>query len=161
MTNSLTPSGEIILAELNINPNSLVAHVPASKLDDYIAVVNWLKKYKPKSDATNLQKVRGYLEAFHHLCEVEAWEEAFKILSTHLNTPTNEELHNQLNTWGYYREQTELYNRILGKLDPILNAVCLNGLGNLYQVLAEYDKAIECHQQYLAMFADCAANQRR
>jgi tetratricopeptide (TPR) repeat protein len=35
-----------------------------------------------------------------------------------------------------------------------LNAVFLNGLGNAYQALGEYDKAIEYHQQHLAIWQE-------
>ncbi len=150
-----TAPGKLVLAEIE---RSLAARDIAEifhwERAHYKAAMNWLKKYKPKPDATNLEKVRGYLEAFHHLCEVEDWEKASEILLIHLDTPTNEGLHAQLGTWGYYREQSEVYTRILGKLSPILNAVFLNGLGNLYQALAKYDKAIEFHQQHLAIWQE-------
>ncbi|WP_407894080.1 hypothetical protein [Scytonema sp. NUACC26] len=68
-----------------------------------------MKKYKPKPDSTNLEQVKGLLETFYHLCEIEAWEKASKILFTGLNTPTRQPLHNQLNTWGYYQEQISIY----------------------------------------------------
>jgi hypothetical protein len=80
MTNNLTPSGELVLEQLGINPHNLRADFPTREQRlQYRAVVQWLTDYKPKSDATNLGKVKGYLEAFHHLSEVEAWEKASKI----------------------------------------------------------------------------------
>lgn len=118
----LTPPGELILVELGIEPAS-VKSIKPSRRTHYIAVINWLTEYKPQPDASNLEKVRGYLEAFQHLCEVQAWEAAIKILFTRLNTPTYEELHEQLNTWGYYRVQADLYNRLLNKLSPSLDAI--------------------------------------
>jgi len=122
MINNLTPSGELVLEKLGINPHHLSTDFPTREQRlQYRAVVQWLTDYKPKSDATNLEKVRGYLEAFHHLCQVEDWERASKILFIRLNTPTNEELHAQLNTWGYYGEQIDLYSRIVGKLSPSLD----------------------------------------
>lgn len=123
MTNNLTPSGELVLEQLGINPNNTRADfLSREQRLQYTAVVQWLTIYKPKPDATNLEKVRGYLEAFHHLCAVEDWERASKVITIRLYTPTNEELHEQLNTWGYYRELLELYSRILGKLSPSWDA---------------------------------------
>lgn len=124
MKNNLTPSGELVLENLAINRHNLSADFPNREQRlQYRAVVQWLTDYKPKSDATNLEKVRGYLQAFHHLCTVEDWERASKILFIRLNTPTNEELHAQLNTWGYYSEQIDLYSQILGKISSSLDTI--------------------------------------
>ena len=71
----------------------------------------------------------------HHLCELKVWEEAGKIIMVCLNTPTNEELHNQLDTWGYHSEQIELYKKLLNQVNPSFDAILLNGLGNAYYVL--------------------------
>jgi hypothetical protein len=56
--------------------------------------------------------VWDYLEAFHHLCELEDWETASKILFIPLDTPTKDALVNQLGVWGYYREQIDLYKGV-------------------------------------------------
>jgi hypothetical protein len=37
------------------------------------AALYWLQDYKPEITAPNIEQVRGYLEAFHHLGEVSAW----------------------------------------------------------------------------------------
>jgi hypothetical protein len=124
MENNLTPSGDLVLEQLGINPHNLCADFPTREQRlQYRAVVQWLTDYKPKSDSTNLKKVLNYLEAFHHLCAVKDWERASKILFIRLNTPTNEELHAQLDTWGYYSEQIDLYSRIVGKLSPSLDTI--------------------------------------
>ena len=41
------------------------------QLAEYRAARNWLRRYRPRGDATNLEKVKGQLEAFAHLCNVE------------------------------------------------------------------------------------------
>jgi hypothetical protein len=66
-----------VLANLNVD-SSLAESTKIFlwELSNYSAVEWWLTEYKPKPDAPNLEKVRGYLEAFHHLCEVEDWEKA-------------------------------------------------------------------------------------
>ena len=147
----ITPPGEWMLANLGID---LAApefrEIPPCKRAQYRAVKNWLTKYKPKWDASNLEKVRGYLEAFHHFCEVEDWERASKIIEINLDTPNNTELHNPLITWGYYREVIDLYSRLLGNLDPASDAVCFLGLGKVYHYLGNYDQAISYYKESLS-----------
>lgn len=75
MENNLTPSGDLVLEQLGINPHNLSADFPTREQRlQYRAVVQWLTDYKPKSDATNLEKVRGYLEALHHTSQVKNWQ---------------------------------------------------------------------------------------
>ncbi|GAB4191229.1 MAG: hypothetical protein Fur006_34170 [Coleofasciculaceae cyanobacterium] len=62
----------------------------------YTAAQMWYRTYEPEPDASNLEQVQGYLEAFHHLCEVEDWEQASKILVIPLDTATKDALVNQL-----------------------------------------------------------------
>lgn len=123
MTNNLTPSGDWVLEQLGINRHTLRADFPTREQRlQYRAIVQWITDYKPKSD-TNLEKVKGYLEALNHLYHVEDWERASKILFIRLNTPTNQELHDQLDTWGYYSKQIYLYSRIVGKISPSLDTI--------------------------------------
>ena len=151
MQNNPLPSGELILEKLGINPHNLQAQFPTREQRlQYRAVVQWLTDYQPKWDASNLDKVRGYLEAFHHLCEVENWERASKIIEINLDIPNNTELHNLLITWGYYREVIDLYSRLLGKLDRASDAVCFLGLGKGYHYLEKYDQAISSYKESLS-----------
>lgn len=125
--------------------------------DHYIAAQMWRTAYQPESDASNLEQVRGYLEAFHHYCEVDDRESAAEIIFTRIDTPTNEQLHNQLGTWGYYREQVELYNQFLSLLDESdleWKAICFNGLGNFYCSQGDYALAIGFCQQSLAIASE-------
>lgn len=146
------PVGELLLTKLGINPSNLFVNFSGKKLDHYIAVVNWLKKYKPKSSTTNLEKVKGYIQAFYHLCEVEDWKGASQILFSHLNTSNNEELGEQLGTWGYYREKIQLYSKLLGKLSPQRHAICLNNLGTAYNALCDFTTARSFFQDSLSLF---------
>ncbi len=145
-----TQSGELLLTDLNNQISSPpLDNISPWQFAHYIAVENWLTEYKPKPNATNLEKVRGSLEAFHHLCEVEAWETASKILFLEPNLPNTKELHKQLGTWGYYREQVELYSRLLNKSNPELDCILLRGLGWGYCYLGKPNLAITYHQQLL------------
>ncbi len=76
----ITPSGESILAKLGIKPTELKSINPRWQRTQYRALINWLTKYQSQPNSSNLEKVKGYLEAFYHLCEVEAWEKAGKLL---------------------------------------------------------------------------------
>ena len=110
MENNLTPDGNLVLEKLGINPHNIATDFPnREQRCQYRAVVNWLTDYQPNSDATNLEKVKGYLEVFYHLCGVEDWERAKEILFVSLNTPTQQKLVHQMRTWAYYREQIQLY----------------------------------------------------
>jgi len=143
----ITPPGESLLAELGIDKATLKSIRPIWKRTHYRAVINWLLKYKPLPSPTKLEQVRGYLEAVYHLTEIEAWGQAYKIITTRLNTPTKEELHNQLNTWGCYQEQINLYKMVLSKVSPITDAICLNGLGDAYLGLGKLDQATHFYLQ--------------
>ncbi|MBD1832917.1 tetratricopeptide repeat protein [Cyanobacteria bacterium FACHB-472] len=139
----ILPSGESVLAELGIDSVAIKFIQPHWKRTHYRAVINWLTKYKPKPDTTNIEKVRGYLEAFHHLCEVEAWEEATAILVSDINGLISETLHIKLFIWGYYYQLAELSNRILGTLDLDLDIILLNDLGRIYHLLEDEKQAFE------------------
>lgn len=148
----ILPSGELVLSQIGLVPTSLKLRQISPQLRaQYRAVINWLTKYKPPQDVSNLKKVRGYLETCHHLFAVAAWKEAITVFSTRLNPPFARELHLQLSLWGYYREKIELYSQLLGKLDSSTDATSLNNLGGAYCSLGDYDKAIECHQKSLAI----------
>lgn len=70
-----TAPGELVLAKLGIDITALSsAEISHEKLAHYIAIKQWLKKYKPSPNASALEQVRGYLEVLHHLCELPTWE---------------------------------------------------------------------------------------
>ena len=145
----ILPSAESVLELLNLDPDSLMSIKPLSKRLQYQAVVIWLSDYKcPQKVNDNLEVVKGYLEAFYHLCEVGDWERAKQIYSIKV-PPVDEDLDIQLRMWGCYKECIQLYSRLLGKLDQYWDGICLNGLGNVYHSQGEYDKAMEYYQQRL------------
>jgi tetratricopeptide (TPR) repeat protein len=146
--NSFKEPGRALFANWSVN----LDEIPLEQLDHYIAVENYLMDdEEPPLDVSNLEKVRDYLKSFHHLCEVEDWQRARAVICCQLDTPTQEKLHHQLGTWGYYQERIDLYSRLLYKLNPYWDSICLNGLGDAYDSLGEYVRAIEYHQQDLAI----------
>lgn len=145
----IIPPSALVLAKIGIETSVVKSIKPCWKRTHYRAVINWLTKYKTQPYASNLEKIRAFLEAFHHLCEVEDWEKAGEVLGIPLNIPTNEELHLQLGKWGYYQQEIELYGRILGKLDVAWDCLCLNSLGNAYRSQGNYSASIAALQTYL------------
>jgi tetratricopeptide (TPR) repeat protein len=115
----------------------------------------WLTAYEPASNASNLEQVRGYLEAFDHYGEVKDWQAAQAIAWTSLNTPTQEYLCWQLGTWGYYQEQIPLYRKLLEISrktgDRKGEGTALGNLGIVYRNLGDYQQAINYYQQSLTI----------
>jgi tetratricopeptide (TPR) repeat protein len=64
----------------------------------------------------------------------------------HLPTPT---FHQQLGTLGFYREQIEIYQTLLGKISPEVDCFYLEDLGNAYTSICDYETAISCYQHLL------------
>jgi len=46
----------------------------------FIAVKNWLGKYRPAADVFGRSQVQRYREAYYHLREVGAWREAIRVM---------------------------------------------------------------------------------
>lgn len=109
----------------------------------------WLNFYQPALDAPNLETVRGYLEAFDHFYDMEAWIEAKKIPFLFLNQSNNIELHSQLFIWNYYQELFSLYNKLLNishKIsDRSLEGIASSNLGSIYISIGNYTEAIKYH----------------
>lgn len=114
---NLAPSGESILAELGINSATVKTMKRGIKRSSYRAVINWLTKYEPNPDASNLEKVKGLLETFYTFSSIEMWEKADMILRIHTLGST-EDLYKAIGTWGAYSEQVHLFKQLLDKLNP-------------------------------------------
>lgn len=139
-------SSQLLFEQLAINLDK----VSFEQLPNYTAVEYFLTvEDEPDSNVTNFEKVIRYLEAFHHLCEVEDWNRANQVITYGLDISNQQQLHSQLGIWGYYKEQINLYSRLVNKLNEPSNFVVLKGLGNAYQSLSEYDKAINYFDQGL------------
>ena len=140
---NITPPGEDVLAQLGIDPTTIKSIKPHWKRTHYRAISNWLTQYQPPSNASNLDKIKGYIEAFYHLCELEDWEKCWTIIYSRLNLINQEELHNQLGIWGYAQEQIKLYEKLIGKVNLEQEGICFTGLGNAHKDLGRYEQAID------------------
>ena len=130
---------------------------------NYRAVKNWLVKYQALVAATNLEKLKGLLESYYHLCELAEWEAATQLLLLRVNIVNRklqgalvEPFHLQLGRWGYYTVQRQLYERLLGQSTPETEVVCLNGLGMVCQSMGDPAGAVEWHSQHLDLARDLA-----
>jgi tetratricopeptide (TPR) repeat protein len=103
----------------------------------------WLREYQPEENTENLEKVRGYLEAFDHYCTAEDWVKAESLFKIRLKITQRQELHNQLSTWGYYDENIYICKRILNKLSSQIDIVCYKDLADNYHLLGKDNKAIK------------------
>ncbi|EKV01592.1 TPR repeat-containing protein [Leptolyngbya sp. PCC 7375] len=140
----LRRDGILLLRQHNLVRSSVYRLIKTDEVAwrraERIAAQMWLNQYVPEPDATILEKMRSYLEAFHHYCEVEDWKQAKTIL-------VDQELGTKLRMWGYIREILLLYERILGKIDASVDMVCEKIIGNAYWYLSDYPQAIEhCHK---------------
>ena len=112
MASSFQEAGQSLFNSWNIN----LDEVSFEQLDHYIAVKNYLMdEDEPSPNAENIEKVKGLLEAFYHLCDVEDRVKAEYIFKIRLEITQKQELHNQLLTWGYYDQHINLYNSLVAQ----------------------------------------------
>lgn len=124
----------------------------------------WLNAYEPAPNAPRLETVRGYLEAFDHFYEIEAWREAEKIIFLSPNKSNNLQLHSQLFIWNYSQELFSLSNKLLNishkTCNRRLEGRALSNFGNIYLYIGNYTEAIKYHLTSLIIaleFSDCEA----
>ena len=127
---------------------ALQANREAWQIAERQAANLWLTQYEPPVDAPNLEKVRGYLEAFEHFCAVEDWDAAstLYVSETQPNQPV---LHWQLMIWAYYQDLIRISAQLVNHISSQTKRLCLNQLGNCYSRLGNIDTAITYYQQAL------------
>ena len=134
---------------LLLNPQQVKAIQPRSRRSHYRAAINWMMLHQSSADASNLVKVQGFLEAFHHFCEVEDWGRARLIFQLESPPLLPDTLYRQLNVWGDYFSSIELCCQMLGKFDDEFDAIVLNAWGNSCNELARYEEAIVLYERAL------------
>ncbi len=84
------------------------------QLAHYAAVESWLLDYRPRADATGLEQVRGYLEAIHHLVELEDWPRAEQLFMTPIQfEEERQSVCDRLYSKGYFNELKEIGLKLL------------------------------------------------
>ena len=120
---------EVVLERIGAVLAERRAELQPYQLAEYKAARNWLKRYRWQQTADNLEQVKGYLEAFFHLCNVADWESAYRVVMLPVAKAGDEELHRQLFSWGYYHEQRSIYEALRGTLSPEIDLICLEWIG--------------------------------
>jgi tetratricopeptide (TPR) repeat protein len=136
-----------VLQRLDLEARS-AQKMPRWQRTHYRAVRNWLGLYQADSSASQLEQVKGCLEAFFHLKEVEDWLGMKVVLQAEIDD-SGYELHEQLHTWGYYQEQVAAYEQLLGRLDRALDSTILSGLGITSHTIGRYEQAIAYYERDL------------
>lgn len=146
MTMRISIDVHSLLNQLEIKTDVLKSIKPRWKRMYYKSVVNLITKgYQP--DSSNSGNVFPFIESFHQLCEVEDWKRAWIILSLDIDNNNTTQLHSQLSYWGYYNQQIELYSRIVDRLPPDCQCICLMGLASGYSITGRNSISIKCYQQ--------------
>jgi tetratricopeptide (TPR) repeat protein len=112
------------------------------------ALRNWLKLYQSPANSGTLEQVKHFLETFYHLCSVHQWQLASRVLAVAM---PEGEFHNQLGIWGHFQEQIQVYQQLIERISPTLDLVFLNGLGTIYFMLKDCDRAMEYFNRCLEM----------
>ncbi|MEC4806512.1 MAG: tetratricopeptide repeat protein [Jaaginema sp. PMC 1079.18] len=107
----------------------------------------WLKCYKPEEDASIIDQIRGYIEAFYHFCQLSAWSVAWQVLQ--MPVFTGKKLYEQFRDWGYYREQVEIYSQLFGKIDAKTDCILYYQIGYAHYHLGEKETARQYFQKQL------------
>lgn len=125
------------------------------QLAEYKAARNWLKRHRRATSGERLGQIKGYLEAFDHLCNAMDWENARRIATVPIEDDgpgkQADELHRRLFVWGYYAEQRQIYLALQHRVSPEIDLICLSGLGSLCDVAGNYQQAIDCHRRAMAL----------
>jgi len=85
LTQAILPASNLILAEIGIEPATVRSVRQAYQRTHYQAALNWLIRYTPDAD-NELTQVQGLLEAFHHLCTIDALQPASRLLRAYPKT---------------------------------------------------------------------------
>lgn len=118
------------------------------------AAIYWLEHYQGDQYTTPAEQVRGYLEAAHHLEQLQAWDLIRQILFVPIHVEGKAQaqvLHKQLGDWGFYREQIALCQSLLQRINTKLDCFCLNTLGYAHTHLCQFSTAASYFERLLQL----------
>ena len=111
----------------------------------------WLTRYEPGKNASNLEIMRGRLEAFDHFCVVEDWEKSAEIY-TALSKSQRTEFHQQLLDLGYYQELLGMSQKLLPHTEEnLLKIIILMQIANIYDITGKSDESLARNKEALAL----------
>ena len=114
-----------------------------------LALENCLYHVAPSlPTATTLAEVQGLIEAIYHCRALQFWDMAQELM----NWPIGAEqrpLYDQLGCWGCCRQQIELHQDLIGKLDAEVDLQSWNELGHAHRILGEFQTAQTYHEAQL------------
>jgi tetratricopeptide (TPR) repeat protein len=115
------------------------------------AALDYFLAHLPAPPWESLEDLTAYLEGFYHAGELGEWQLAFDILNEERGGEgKNKSVHYFLNFQGFYRQQAQLYKQVIAgsqrEQDCYRNSLIL--LGNCYNSLGQYEKAIALYQQH-------------
>jgi tetratricopeptide (TPR) repeat protein len=142
-------SGTSILLALSLSPESIKQIQPLSKRPYYRAAVNWLTKYQPPHNSSNIDRLKGHLESFYHFKEVEDWQSVSILFMQPLRASSKSELYWLLFGWGYYQEQLNICQQMFEQGSPEIKTICQNGIGIAFSCLGQYSQSVEAYQKSL------------
>mgnify|MGYP000293313587 CR=1 FL=1 len=147
-------AGQLLIQQHNLIRDSAYAQLKTNPLTwesaERTAAHLWLTAYTAAPNAERIETVRGYLEAFDHYCEIEDWELASEMYTFQL-AGTDQALHWQLIIWGYYQELIAVSRQLVNNINSQTRRLCLNQIGNSYNYLGNYGRAIDYYQQALVI----------
>jgi tetratricopeptide (TPR) repeat protein len=124
--------------------SELLRSAHQSALDYFLA-------HLPSPPWESLEDLTAYLEGFYHAGELGEWQLAFDILNEERGVEgKNKSVHYFLDFQGFYRQQAQLYEQVIAgsQREQACSRKSLNRLGNCYNSLGQYEKAITYHQQH-------------
>jgi tetratricopeptide (TPR) repeat protein len=115
------------------------------------AALDYFLAHLPAPPWESLEDLTAYLEGFYHAGELGEWQLAFDILNEERGGEgKNKSVHYFLGFQGFYRQQAQLYEQVIAgsQREQDCYRKSLNRLGNCYDSLGQYEKAIAYHQQH-------------
>ena len=115
------------------------------------AALDYFLAHLPAPPWESLEDLTAYLEGFYHAGELEEWQLAFDILNEERGGEgKNKSVHYFLDFQGFYRQQVQLYEQVIAgsQREQDCHRKSFNRLGNCYNPLGQYEKAIAYHQQH-------------
>jgi tetratricopeptide (TPR) repeat protein len=157
-TNNSLEQNLPLLEALQLDREIFKSIKSSAKRARYRSAFNWLTIYKihkseAEQQASDLEKVKGYFEAFKDFCKLEEWLKANIILTWKPDLQSDEVLGKQIGVWGYYSLQIELYSQIHKNLDEYHDAEGLTICGSANRFLNAFENAQQCFDNALNIYS--------